>query len=159
MKFLAWIRATLVRLETFTAAFSLLLLLGLALAQILARNFFSTGLADADTLIRYLVLYILFVGAALAADRDRHISIDVCSTLLSEKAMRALYRPLNALTAIICAIFSDAAIRFWKDELQFAPDHEHWLVLVELIVPIGFLLLTLQFALNAIQGPDRNALQ
>jgi len=158
MNVLAWIRTILVRLETLSVALSLLLLLGLALGQIVARNFFSTGLADADTLVRYLVLYVLFIGAALAAEHDRHICIDVCSTVLSRTTMDALYRPISAITALVCAFFSDAALRYWLDELAFAEDYEIWLVMVQLVMPVGFMLLTIQFALNAIQGPHRRDL-
>jgi len=157
MPFLKRLRDGLIQLETWLAAASLLLLLLLALLQILARNLFDAGIADADTLTRYLVLYVTFFGAAVAVDRDRHIKIDVGSALLKPTTLRKLYRPMRALAAAVCAFFTDAAIRFWLDSLQFAPGHEHWLVLVGLIIPIGFALLTLQFVLASILGQDDTA--
>jgi len=149
-------RAILVKLESWLAAASLLLLLVLALVQIAARNLFDAGFADADTLSRYLVLYVTFFGAALAVERDRHIRIDICSSLLSPAARARLFRPLRALAALICLLFTTAAIRYWRDAWQYTPDHERWLVLVGLIIPLGFGLLCVQFALAAVLGQDND---
>ena len=154
MPFLKKLRDGLIQLETWLAAASLLLLLVLALLQILIRNLFDAGIADADTLTRYLVLYVTFFGAAVAVDHDRHIKIDVCCTLLKSVTLRKLYRPMRALAATVCAFFTDAAIHFWLDSWQYAPEHEQWLVLVGLIIPVGFALLTLQFVLASILGQD-----
>lgn len=148
------VRELLIQTETWLAAGSLLLLLLLALAQILARNLFDTGLAGADTLTRYLVLYVTFFGAALAVSRNRHIKIDICCTFLSPSKLRRLYRPMRAIAAVICALLADAAIRYWLDEWQYAPDHERWLVLVGLVIPTGFCLLTLEFVLAALIGEE-----
>ena len=150
-------RDGLIQMELWLAAASLLLLLVLALLQILIRNLFDSGMADADTLTRYLVLYVTFLGAAVAVDRDRHIKIDVCCTMLKPAILKKLYRPLRALAAVVCTFFTDAAVRFWLDSWQFAPDHERWLVLVGLIIPVGFALLTLQFVLASLLGPDDTA--
>jgi len=155
--FIKLFRDILTRLETWLAAGSLLLLLLLALVQILARNLFDAGIAEADTLTRYLVLYVTFFGAALAIERNRHIKIDVCCSFLSALTLARLYRPMRALAALVCAFLADAAIRYWVDAWQYAPDHERWLVLVSLVIPVGFCLLTLQFLLAACCGPDEEA--
>jgi TRAP-type C4-dicarboxylate transport system permease small subunit len=157
MTFLKLIRDRLVQLELLFAAASLLLLLGLALVQIIARNAFDTGIAQADILTRYLVLYVTFFGAALAVDRNRHIKIDVATTLLSAPTLKTLYRPLQALAAVVCLFFTDAAIRFWRDEWTYAQDYERWQTLVGLILPVGFILLTVHFLLAALLGPDDDA--
>ena len=66
MTVLRQLRDGLIWIETWLAAGSLLLLLCLAVVQILTRNLFDTGIADADSLTRYLVLYVTFFGAAVA---------------------------------------------------------------------------------------------
>jgi TRAP-type C4-dicarboxylate transport system permease small subunit len=147
------LRAALVRLETWLAAGSLLLLLLLSLLQIVARNLFDTGFADADNLSRYLVLYVMFFGAALAVERNRHIRIDVFGTLMLPKARARLYRPLHLLAALVCLLLTVAAVRYWRDAWQYAPEHERWLVLTSLVIPLGFGLLCLQFLLTALLGP------
>ncbi len=154
MKLLSLIRNRLVQLELLLAAASLLLLLVLAVAQIIARNAFDAGIAQADSLTRYLVLYVTFFGATLAVHRNRHIKIDVASTLLSTKTQELLYRPLHALAAVICLFFADASIRFWRDEWTYAQDYERWQAIVGLILPVGFVLLTIHFLLAALLGKD-----
>lgn len=153
MKTLHKLRAALVKVETWLAAGSLLLLLLLALLQIVARNLFDAGFAGADSLSRYLVLYVMFFGAALAVERDRHIRIDAFGTLLPESIRARLFRPLRALAALVCLLLTVAAVRYWQDAWQYAPDHERWLVLTSLVIPLGFGLLCAQFLLGAWLGP------
>jgi len=157
MAFLKQLRDGLIRIAAWLAAGSLLLLLCLALAQIVARNLFDTGFADADSLTRYLVLYVTFFGAAVAVDRERHIKIDVCCVMLAPRALRALYRPMHAIAALVCAVLAAGAVRFWLDEWQFAPQHERWQVLVALVIPIGFALLSLLFTLAAMLGREHDS--
>ena len=150
------IRRLLTRAETALAGFSLLLLVGLTLAQILARNLFDTGLPAADTLTRHLVLYITFFGAALAADSQRHIRIDTVAAWLPRVWLDRLQRPLNTIAALICAVFTQAAVRFWLDEWQHVAAPERWQAVLNLIIPIGFGLLALHFLLAALAGPARH---
>jgi TRAP-type C4-dicarboxylate transport system permease small subunit len=154
MQVLKHLRNWLLQIETWLAAGSLFLLLALALLQILARNLFDAGIAAADTLTRYLVLYVTFFGAAVAVQRDRHIKIDVCCSLLSPTMLRRLYRPMQLIAGVVCAFLADAAIRYWRDAWLYAPDHERWLVLAALVIPIGFVLLTIQFILASLLGRD-----
>jgi TRAP-type C4-dicarboxylate transport system permease small subunit len=145
----------LVRFERWAAAGSLLLLLMLALAQIVARNLFDTGFAAAETLSRYLVLYVTFFGAVLAVEHDRHIKIDVACSFLSPAVLNRLYRPMRLLACLVCLILTLAAVRFWQDAWQYAPAHERWLVLTSLVIPIGFGLLTLHYLLAVLFGRAR----
>ena len=67
----------LVQAEMFLAKVSLFLVFALTLGQILARNLLQSGIPAADSLSRLLLLYVVFIGAALATARDRHIKVDV----------------------------------------------------------------------------------
>ncbi len=150
------LRRSLRWVETAFAGLSLLTLITLTLAQIIARNLFETGLPVADALTRHLVLYITFFGAALAADSQRHIRIDTLAAFLPEPWAERLYRPLNSIAALICAALTQAAIRFWLDEWKYVADHERWQALFNLIIPIGFGLLCLHFLLAVVAGPKRH---
>lgn len=126
------------------AALSLLTLLLLSLAQIAARNLFHTGLPVADTLTRYLVLYVAMLGAVVATEGDRHIKIDIATTLLPRLTKR-LHRPFQILSGIACALLSRAAWHFWREEWQYAATGEKWIALLEIILPVGFVLLAIHF--------------
>ncbi len=142
------IHSVLEYLEILLAKISLLLLLGLTLVQIVTRNLFDLGIPAADHLSRYLLLYITFVGAAIATAHDRHIRVDVIAHCLTKAWQRRLVVPLRLISAAICLFFAHAAYQFWLDEWEYAADHEVGFVLLNLILPAGFALLALHFLIG-----------
>ncbi len=142
----------LIFFEKIVAASSLLILLILAVIQIIARNFFDTGFAQMDIITRHLILFIIFMGAALVSEQNRHIKIDILIPFLNEQQQEKIIRPLLLLCAIICAIFAWHAVTFWLDEWQYAMPNERWSVYLALILPIGFSILSLHLFLLALTG-------
>ena len=143
--------ARLARLEEWTAAFSLALLLLLTTAQIIARDLFHTGFMPTEMLSRYLVLYIMLLGAALAARQRRHIRLDIVG-VLAPSVTRVLARLLSLLAAVICAMFAWTAMRFWREEWQYA--HGYWQEWLGLILPVGFVLIATHFLVFALVSGD-----
>ncbi len=115
------IRSYLVKIESVIAAASLLLLLLLSMVQVLARNFFDMGFPDLDVIMRYLILFVSFLGAILATERNTHIKIDIVSSLLREELRQKLMRPIFFLSALVCMAFFWYSTLFWLDEWEFAP--------------------------------------
>jgi TRAP-type C4-dicarboxylate transport system permease small subunit len=147
-------QTALVRVEEWLAVFSVALLLGASLAQIVARNLFHSGFALADPLGRHLVLYIAFLGAALAAAQDRHIKIDIAGYLLTPRARMRLHRPFRLLAALVCAMFLSAAVRFFHESWPAAAPNERWVMAMAVILPVGYLLLVMHFLLQAMVGSN-----
>ena len=148
-------RHALIRMESFMAGASLLMLLGLIFGQVLARNFFSTGIPHAEILSRYMVLYVAFFGAVLAVESSKHIRIDVVAACMKPENIRRLQPPLYLISSILCSIMTWAAIRFWYDDWQYAAEHERWSSILALITPFGFSLLSLHFLLGAVFSPAK----
>jgi TRAP-type C4-dicarboxylate transport system permease small subunit len=149
----SWIarfRHGLMQVETAMAGLALLLLLALVFGQILARNFFHASIPEADILSRYLVLYIAFFGAALATRSHRHIRLDIVAAFLSARRIHQLRTPLYLISAVVCALFTHAAARFWYDDWQYVAENERWSSILALITPVGFGLLTVNFLLVAL---------
>ncbi len=71
--------AFLHRLEDGMLVGLLLLLIGMAVAQIFLRNFLGSGILWGDALLRVAVLWIGLLGAMAASRRGAHIGIDVVS--------------------------------------------------------------------------------
>lgn len=138
-------------IESWIAIACLLAMLVLSLIEIGARNFFHTGIPGASTLIQYLVLWVSFMGAVLAV-RGRHIKIDVANVLLNETWRSRLARPISFFSMAVCGTLFWHAARFWRDEWQSVPPDEKWVAAMGVIIPIGFCLLTLHFALRGIIG-------
>ncbi len=144
-KRLTRLRQLLRRAEIVLASGSLLLLLGLALGQIVARNLFDSAIPHAETVERMLVLYIVILGAGLAVEERRHIHIDLAAQWWPALLRRAA-PGLQSLAALVCALLAWAAARYWLGEWQFSPKQDRPMVLMLLILPIGFALHAVHFA-------------
>ena len=151
-KFAFKIKHTLIVVEKITAASSLLLLLLISITQITARNFFDTGFAELEIISRHLVLFIMFMGAALVSEQNGHIKIDILSTFLNNKRKEKLVRPLLILSSIVCGLLAWYSASFWIDEWDYAPDYERWSVYMALILPVGFTILSFHLLLLSITG-------
>ena len=148
-------RHALIRMEGFMAAASLLLLLGLIFGQVLARNFFQSGIPNAEILSRYMVLYVAFFGSVLAVERSKHIRIDVIAACMRPESIRRLQPPLYLISSILCGVMTWAAMRFWYDDWLYVAEHERWSSILALITPFGFFLLSLHFLLGALFSPAK----
>jgi TRAP-type C4-dicarboxylate transport system permease small subunit len=137
-------------LEAALAVFGLMLMLLLAFVQLIARNFFDTGFPTADTLLRYLVLLVSFLGAVMAVREQRHIKIDLLVVSVPEKWRPWLDTLLSLISAAVCGTLCWAAGRFWRTGWQVAAPTEKWVAALALILPISFGLLCLEFALRAL---------
>jgi len=126
----------------------------LTLSQIIALNFFDLGFPQLDAISRHLVLFIAFSGAALVSEQNNHIKIDILAAFLNSRQKEILVRPLLIISSIICGIFAWHASRFWLDGLCYAATHELWIVYMALVLPIGFIVLSLHFLLLTITGLD-----
>lgn len=140
------------RVESILAISGLVLMLGLSLAEVVLRNFFHQSVPGADVLIRHLVLWVSFIGAVVAV-RERHIKVEIISVWLPDKWRRRLERPIFLFSAVVCAVISHAATRFWYQEWLNVALAEKWIAILSIVIPLSFFLLTLHFALRFLIGP------
>jgi TRAP-type C4-dicarboxylate transport system permease small subunit len=135
-------------LEDGILAAMLLAMILLAVAQILLRNFFDTGIIWGDPLLRVMVIWVALAGAMVAGRSNAHIAIDILSPWVSFQVLR-LFRALsNLFTTVVCSIMVYYSVGFILLELEdgsvaFA-GIPTWVF--ELIIPIAFIVLTLRFA-------------
>ena len=87
-------------------------MIGFAVMQIVARNFFGGGIPWADTFLNILVLWVGLVGAMVASRRDHHIAIDALVRFLSKKVQRVVQHLVDFFTAAVCAILAFYSVRF-----------------------------------------------
>jgi TRAP-type C4-dicarboxylate transport system permease small subunit len=146
------------RIETGLIAVLVLAMVVLAGAQIVLRNFFDSGLAWADPLLRAMVLWAAMLGALAAARDDKHIGIDFVAHFVHGRTRRVL-RAIGLLFAA-----GIAAGMAWYGvglvELDYAGTNAiagipSWCI--EAIIPAGFALIALRLALRAFQPPRSDA--
>jgi TRAP-type C4-dicarboxylate transport system permease small subunit len=127
------------------------LMVALALLQIFLRNVFKTGWPWADPLLGVSLLWLTMLGALAATGSGRHISLDALSHALPVTARGVLVRVNAGLAAILCAALTGASWQYTAvlsemggGVLLGLPEWSY-----ELILPVGFGLMTLRFLARA----------
>jgi len=139
------------RIEEITVSILLGAMIFLVIIQIFLRNFFSSGITGGAEMVRHLVLWIAFLGAAMAAREAKHIRIDIALRILTPR-LRMFAEVLTGLfTALVCGILMYAAIQFNIMEYHSGTviaffDTPVWLL--ELIIPAGYLIVMIWFAIR-----------
>jgi len=90
--------------------FSMILL---SFGQVVARNIFSTGFIWIDQVLRLEVLWVTFIGAALATEYNQHIKIDFLSSMInSERSKRIIGTGAYLFTFLICSLLFLIALHY-----------------------------------------------
>ena len=125
----------------------------IAFLQIVLRNLLSTGLSWGDPLVRNLVLWVGFVGAALATKEGKHINIDVVSRWMPPLGMDLAELLTQLFSSLICALLTFAASKFVINEAQMGTiaflGIPAWIP--EIILPLVFGLMTFRFGLRSVK--------
>ena len=141
---------TLGRVEKFFVALMLSVMILLAFLQIVLRNAFSSGISWGDPLVRYLVLWVGFIGASLATKDGKHITIEVFSRWFSENGRRYLKAFSHLVSAFICSLLTFAGWTFVQNEAQMGTttflEISAWIP--QVIIPVTFALITLRFVFS-----------
>ncbi len=142
------INASIVKAESMTLTTLLMVMIGFAFTQVILRNFFNTGIAWADALVRHLVLWVGFIGASVATQEEGHLAMDLVSRFLPEKIKKSSAFFVQGAASLICALLTLASYKFVMGEKEggaiLIPGiPSYWAVS---IIPIGFYLMSVRFA-------------
>ena len=141
------------RVEQTLITILLSLMIAIAFLQIVLRNIFATGIAWADPLVRNLVLWVGFVGAAIATREGKHITIDVLPQWVHPQVKTIIGIIIQLFAAFICGLLTFAAVKFVRNEAIMGSitfvGVPAWLP--QLILPITFGIMALRFFLLALK--------
>jgi TRAP-type C4-dicarboxylate transport system permease small subunit len=148
------------RIENAVLVGLLLLMIGMASAQIFLRNVFESGVVWGDVLLRILVLWIGLAGAMIASRDGRHINIDVITRYLPEHLKIIVMCIVELFTAGLCSLLAYHSIRFVQAEFEFGgkafAQIPVWLC--QSIIPFAFIVIAIRYlilALSRIRAPER----
>jgi TRAP-type C4-dicarboxylate transport system permease small subunit len=152
--------AAIGRLESALMVLFLGAMMLLAFAQIALRNFMGVGFSWSEPLVRYLVLWVGFIGASLAAREGRHITIEIFKIRPSATGRRYLDALSQLCAAGVCTAMTWAAVKFVGDDAQIGTrtfmDIPTWIL--ETIIPAAFAIMSLRFLLSAVRALRKNTL-
>lgn len=147
------------RVETGLIAVLVLAMVVLAGAQIVLRNAFDTGIEWADPLLRAMVLWTAMLGALAAARDDKHIGLDILAHFVHGRMRRAIHMVTLLFAAAVSGLV--AWYGYGLVMLDYGGSGRiagipNWMI--EAIIPVGFGLLSLRFAVHAFLPPRNEAM-
>ena len=163
MNILKHINKGLCRLEGWLIVLFLWVMVLTSFLQIILRTLYThahiqwanyiLGQVDwAEPCARLLVLWLTFLGASLVTGENKHIKIDLMSTLLPQKWLPFLELVLSLACVCICALMFKASLDYVRVEMSFGG---HLFLKIptwvgQLIIPAGFLLILFRFFLRGL---------
>ncbi len=127
-------------------------MIGLAGSQIVLRNLWDASLFWADPLLRVSVLWVGLLGAMAATRDDNHITVDILSRALGERARSAGRVITDLFTAAVCGLLAYHGARMvrmdYEAGLAAFAGVPVWAC--ELIIPIGFGVIAVRFVLSSL---------
>ncbi len=124
----------------------------LAAYQVIARNFFDTGILWGDALVRVLVLWVTFIGATIASRNDEHIRIDLLTRFTDARSTVWLDRFRSLFTAFIAGVFAWYSYEFvrldYEDGIMAFASVPAWVC--ELAMPVGGGLICLRYLIRTL---------
>jgi TRAP-type C4-dicarboxylate transport system permease small subunit len=105
-----------------------------------------------EPLVRLLVLWVSFLGASLLTQENKHIKIDLFSTLLPARWLPLREFILSLVCTFIAAVMCWVCIRYLRVEMDFGGQLfatlPNWVG--QLILPVGFGVILFRFSLRAL---------
>ena len=141
------------RVEAVLITILLTVMILMAFSQILLRNFFDTGISWGDSLVRYLVVWVGFIGAAIATREDKHINIDVISRWLTGPESDYVCLISHLFSTVVCGLLTMAAVKFIHFEAQMGNtvffNLPVWIP--QIVIPLTFGVMTLRYAARSVR--------
>lgn len=142
MKFLRSLNYNVYRILKAVVVTLFILLLVFSALQVILRLVFKTGIPNAESLSRYLVLWVSFLGASLAAFKHRHINLDILSKYLKKINPGLVGVIISTAATVILGFLSWAGVVFIINEM---PDSQKiffvpvWVM--ETVIPLTFIVM------------------
>src|SRR5437868_6119363 len=104
------------KVEAFFLCIFLMAMVFLAFAQVVSRDLFNHGIPWADTVVRLMVLWVGFLGAALATKLDQHLTIEVLTKYMPERARHVASVAVKIFASVTCYFLLMASLKFIENE-------------------------------------------
>jgi TRAP-type C4-dicarboxylate transport system permease small subunit len=130
-------------------ASALLAMVAMICGDFLGRELFGRGIAWAKEAASFLMIWVGFIGASVAAAGGRHLRIEALDRLLPPATARRLYRATHLLAAGITAFLAYLGLRYCLESYGFDERSavlDLPLGLVQAVIPIALLTTALRLA-------------
>lgn len=165
MKRLRRVDRSLARVEGWFISVFLWLMVVFTFLQVCLRGIYTHGqmrwanvlmgyLDWSEPFVRLLVLWLSFLGASLLTGENKHIKIDLFSTILPERWQPLRDFLLSGVCVLISAIMVKVCVDYVHLEMEFGGrlflNLPSWIG--QLILPIGFAVILFRFSISTIEN-------
>jgi|SRR5690625_2055489 len=140
--------------ERFVLSITTILMSLMLVGNAISRYFFNRSWAFTEEIGKMGVLVLTFMGLGYAARKRMHIEMSGVFDLLNEKIQKVLKIIINFLSLVIlliCTILAFRYVIYLYDLNQVSTILRIPLYLVVSVIPLGFLLVTVQYLVQFFQ--------
>ena len=146
-----WIRS----FEEYILAYGILIMGGLTIVNVFARNFFNHSLSFATEINEFLIVLVTFLGTSYAARNGRHIRMSAFHDIANPKIQKVLTYIVTFGTAafmyLMTYLASDYVIGIFQQQ-KMSPVLRVPLGWIWMFVPIGLLMTAIHYTLAFIKN-------
>ncbi len=141
------------RVEDFFCATAVLATALVLFVNVALRYLFSASTSWAEEFIKYLMIWITFIGGSICVRQGAHIRMDFLLGKLSQSARSMADRVVYSLSAFFCgsmAFYGGQIVSFTFKTGQVSPALKMPMWIVYLAIPIGCSLMMVRFFQKAL---------
>lgn len=141
--------------EEFLLAWSIIAIAALTIGNVCCRSLLGFSLPFTEEFSQFLIIGVTFIGLSYAASRGRHIRMTALYDQLNRRWRKLLMIAISGITALLMLIlawYSFEYISTMRFLASVSPVLQVPLYLVYLLVPLGLLLSSVQYALTAVRN-------
>jgi C4-dicarboxylate transporter, DctQ subunit len=149
------------KIEEIFSGTALLVTILILFANVVLRYVFKASTSWAEELIKYLMIWITFIGGSICVRRGAHVSIDFFINYLPLRARRGMSVIIyigSAVFSAVMAFYGLQLIQFTIATGQMSPALQIPMWVPYLSMPIGFSLMTLRYVqdvFKALKNSDK----
>lgn len=112
--------------------------------QVVLRYVFATGFAWTEELSRFMMIYMIFIGAAVLASHDGHISVTILDDLFKGVPKKILKLIQYVLTLVYCGVMGQLGLSTLAIvSRQKTPNLQITMDIVYAVIPASMILMGL----------------
>ena len=116
--------------------------------NVIMRYVFLYPIYWAEELCRYLMVWMIFIGASQVTLQGGHVAVDIVPRLLPKRVNRVLAFLVNGMSIVFCVVlayFAYKQMRRVKIAHQISPAMELPMWLAYLAIPLGTVLMSIRY--------------
>ena len=148
MNFLTWLDKISNQLEKGFLAWTIIFTSLLLFVNVVMRYVFLLPIYWAEELVRYLMVWMIFIGASQVTKFGGHVAVDIVPRFLSKRANTILAITVNLICILFCILlvyFSSKQMLRVKIAHQISPAMEVPMWIAYLSIPLGTALMLIRY--------------